>query len=398
MKHDGGGWLNADRIPGVLFAAGGGLCLVLLVEIGNQILTVSRGGPVSPAELPWAYVLSFTISLPFIGGILYGARYLSTEPFPRERNHRILKWCLGGMAVWLGINVLTMLSFGVVSLWPVVGWVRGALAWGGAFGLLAGIIEARAISNAIEREQAAVRAKLLAERQETFDYLASMLRHEVLNSASVIHGYATLLAEDLPASDSQSEYIHPIVNQSDDIISFVKESRQVMESLSHTPEFEPVDLAEMLEEEARKTTEIEPTAVVTVDAPADVYVWGDGILDRIFGNLLSNAVEHAEREEPRVTVSVDAGPDSVTVTVADNGPGIDEETRETLFERPTETGADHGFGLYIVSQLCERYCGSVSLHETGPEGTAFRVTLRRAAPPGDPESPQTREPEAVRPT
>lgn len=101
----------------------------------------------------------------------------------------------------------------------------------------------------------------------------------------------------------------------------------------------------------------------------------DDLLPRVFGNLLSNAVEHNDDAVPRISVTVTEWVDEVTVRIADDGPGIPASERETLFERSER--ADHGLGLYIVGELVERYGGRVELVETGPDGTTFDVTLDR---------------------
>lgn len=369
-------WPSADRIPGILLAVSAGLGLVLVVEVINQVVTLGTLSTVSASDLPWPYIVSFLLSVPFILGIGYGARYLADEPLPPVRNHRILTWCLGGMAIWLVINLLTMLSFGYIAFWPTVGWVRGALAWGGAFGLLVGIIEARAITSAVETEQAQLRAEYLAEQQDTVDYLNSLLRHEVLNSTVVIRGHAEILEEELE-SPVVSEHVEPILRRSTDITEFIKHSRQMMESLYEEPDFERLQLSELLHEEVEIVQELEPDAELSVDTPADLSVEGDAMLGRIFGNLLANAIEHNDSEPPRVAVTATTTDEEIRIDIEDNGPGIDPETRATLFERPDQTGSDHGFGLYIVSRLCERYGGTISLVETGPQGTTFRVTLPR---------------------
>lgn len=119
-------------------------------------------------------------------------------------------------------------------------------------------------------------------------------------------------------------------------------------------------------------------------------VRADGLLKRVFSNLLNNAVEHNENPDPEISVSMDTGPDAVEVRIADNGSGVPEAERELLFE--TETAkTDHGIGLTIVGRLVDRYGGDVELAETGPDGSVFLVSLPRAeqessAEPGEPAS------------
>ncbi len=75
-------------------------------------------------------------------------------------------------------------------------------------------------------------------------------------------------------------------------------------------------------------------------------------------------------------MTVDEQPETVTVTVADDGPGIPDKERERLFERKS---TNHGLGLYLSRILANRYGGTVDLADTGPDGSVFVVALPRAS-------------------
>lgn len=368
----------ANRIPRYLTALGVGLGLVLTVEILVRLSTLDSLSVGAVGTLPAPYLVSYLLSMPFIVGIGAAGRYLSTEPLPPERNRRILVWCLVGIGVWLVINVATMLSFGIVSLWPAVGWVRGAVAWGGAFGLIVGLVEARAITNAVAAEEARLRAELNGEKRDAIDYVNSFLRHEVLNGVTVIQGRSQILADELPETDSRYAHVEAIARQSEGIASVVEDTRTMMESVHHQPELERIDLNEMIRQEVERALDMDATADVEVTSSTDAFVDGDHMLGRVFGNLLANAIEHNDSERPTVAVSITRSDETVTVRISDNGPGIEPEQRAALFERPAVGPVEHGFGLYIVDRLCERYGGSIELTDTGSDGTTFTVTLPRS--------------------
>ena len=63
----------------------------------------------------------------------------------------------------------------------------------------------------------------------------------------------------------------------------------------------------------------------------------------------------------------------VVVRVCDDGTGIPDVVRETLFD-PPESG-DHGYGLFLSQHLVELYGGRLELDASGPEGTVFRMRL-----------------------
>jgi signal transduction histidine kinase len=142
-----------------------------------------------------------------------------------------------------------------------------------------------------------------------------------------------------------------------------------------------VDLDDVVLEEVAR---LRPGTTVEVDTSAVTAapVRGHrGDLGRLVGNLLANAARHAER---RVVVSCGVGPDgAVELAVADDGPGIDPEDRDRVFERfwradaaRSDTGST-GLGLSIVRAIAERHGGSVRVADV-PEGARFEVRLPAA--------------------
>ena len=78
-------------------------------------------------------------------------------------------------------------------------------------------------------------------------------------------------------------------------------------------------------------------------------------LVRALRNLIGNALAYGLGQDRAILVAVDASPDTVTFTVADSGPGLDEAELETL-SQPLVRGADtattgSGLGLAIVAEV-----------------------------------------------
>lgn len=134
---------------------------------------------------------------------------------------------------------------------------------------------------------------------------------------------------------------------------------------------EPVELTTLIGELSSRYRLAEATVEVLPGPPAWVVADPNG-LERVFANLLDNAVRHAEH---RVVVSVTAaaggdGSAAWLVAVVDDGPGIPPEERERVFDRFTRL--DHarsrsdggtGLGLAIVRELVRAHRGTVTLHE-----------------------------------
>jgi len=103
-------------------------------------------------------------------------------------------------------------------------------------------------------------------------------------------------------------------------------------------------------------------------------------LESVFRNLLNNAVQHNDGE-PTVVVTATADDDTVTVRVADDGPGVPDKQKQRVFERgekgPTSDGT--GLGLYLVGVLVDSYGGEITVTDNDPQGAVFEVELRRLA-------------------
>lgn len=112
-------------------------------------------------------------------------------------------------------------------------------------------------------------------------------------------------------------------------------------------------------------------------APVRPILGDPEALRRVFFNLVLNAVEAlSETEAPEVRVRIYAARQRVCVDVVDNGPGIDSEERERIFEPyySTKRGGT-GLGLAIVKSLITEHHGRISVRPARPRGTIFTVEL-----------------------
>ncbi|QKY19618.1 HAMP domain-containing histidine kinase [Halolamina sp. CBA1230] len=323
------------------------------------------------------YVVGFVTSLPGLVGLLGGGVYLSRSSLSGDQQYRVLKWSVAGGGGFLLVNTVLMLTMPPANLLIAVGWGRWSLSIGAGCGFLIGYYEARAVQRAVRAERASVQARESEERREMLDYLNSLLRHEVLNTAAVISGYAGLLKQQSSEDDPVYEYLDIIDRQATELTGTTKDVRLLLQSLEEGTDLGPVNLTDVLAEEVDNLEDRYRNVEIDAKIPDDVYVTADELLPRIFSNLLNNAVEHNESEQPRVSLSVSTTPDTVEVRVADNGSGVPETERDVLFETATAK-TDHGIGLTIVARLADRYGGDVELSETGSDGSVFAVTLPRA--------------------
>ncbi|MBV8467002.1 MAG: sensor histidine kinase N-terminal domain-containing protein [Burkholderiales bacterium] len=109
-----------------------------------------------------------------------------------------------------------------------------------------------------------------------------------------------------------------------------------------------------------------------------------GLLSELVSNLLDNAIRYTH-VGGRVTVSVERDASSIDLLVYDNGPGIELEEREQVFQRfyRSDTAAEGGvgLGLAIVREIAERHHAQVVIEDTRDgAGCCFRVSFPEALP------------------
>jgi signal transduction histidine kinase len=150
---------------------------------------------------------------------------------------------------------------------------------------------------------------------------------------------------------------------------------------------EPVDLDALLDAPLRRAglrAVEQDLRVASRVEPGLVVLDRDSGLERVFDNLLDNALRYAPAGS---AVEVDAAAQNgiVRVTVADHGRGISPDERTRVFERfhrsPGASGAGAGLGLAIARATVEAHGGRISVAETPGGGATFAVELPRGRRP-----------------
>jgi len=350
-------------VPSVVILLGLGLVVFTAVEVGLAIAGYGSRSSV--------FVAGVITSLPISVAIVAGGYWLERSSLGPERYGRVAWWTLGGLSFVTTFTVVIALTVSEGVLVQIAT-VRWGTALGTGSGFLIGVFEARSIEEAVAAQR--IRASELERRRELLDYLNGILRHEVLNTATVIQGYADLIHSTNGSHDGVGEYATTIKREAQDLTSVTRDVRRLLETADATGDGHTVHLEECLRAELEALREAHPEATIETAIPADIEVRADDMLDRLLSNLLENAVEHNDGD-PELSVRARRNGSSVRLEVADNGPGIPESEREALFDPRTRTDTSHGMGLTIVAMLAERYEGTVEVAETGSAGTVFAVDL-----------------------
>ncbi|MCD4750281.1 MAG: HAMP domain-containing histidine kinase [Thermoanaerobaculales bacterium] len=151
-------------------------------------------------------------------------------------------------------------------------------------------------------------------------------------------------------------------------------------------------VSEVVEEALYRFSRRTTAAGADLSAEIEPDIWAeidDEALSIVISNLLENALKYGGTI-PRVDIGLKLGEGKAILTVTDNGYGIATDDVPMVFERfwrsgdeMTRTTEGTGLGLYLVRQIVKSHHGTVSVFDTGPEGTTFRVMLPGAKVMGE---------------
>ncbi len=148
---------------------------------------------------------------------------------------------------------------------------------------------------------------------------------------------------------------------------------------------QPMDLQPVLERVLGELRAIHPARTLKVTTAGDLHgTWDSERLAQVVSNLATNALQHGVQDAP-VSVEADGSADREVTLCVRNGGGIPEHRRAALFDpfhdvsRMAESRNGLGLGLYIVREIVLAHGGSVDVHATSTDETAFWVRLPRVA-------------------
>jgi signal transduction histidine kinase len=208
--------------------------------------------------------------------------------------------------------------------------------------------------------------------------------HELRTPLFSLAGFLELLDDEYLDEETRAEFLHQMREQVTRLTKLATDLLDLsrLDAGAVDVEHEPIDMAAAargLVREFRGLAAGHGSRISLVRPPADLpNAVGDELRVQQVGRaLLDNAIRH-NPDGTQVSVAVSATDGVVQLEVADDGPGIDEETARHLFERfyrgDATTAAGSGLGLAIARELAERMDGRLEL-VTGNGETRFAFIL-----------------------
>jgi signal transduction histidine kinase len=225
--------------------------------------------------------------------------------------------------------------------------------------------------------------KVAKDRAELY---VDLMGHDINNMHQVALGYLELAEADMSHGDSRREYLvkpREVLQRSAQLISNVRKMQKLLDGSLHD---QAIDLCMVLSDVRRELGSL-PNKPITLELNGcdHCYVRANELLNDVFSNLVTNAIKHTG-ERTDITITLDDveenGRRHYRVSVADNGPGISDSFKNTIFNRAlkgSNKAKGMGLGLYLVKSLVDSYKGRVWVEDRvkgdHTKGARFMVLL-----------------------
>ena len=223
------------------------------------------------------------------------------------------------------------------------------------------------------------------ESLREFAYIAS---HDLQEPLRMVSSYVDLLDDEYgdELDGEAEEYMDFAVNGAQRMSRMINSLLEYSRVHTEAEEFSATDLEVVIDTTlqdlelliAEHDAEVSVSDMPTVEADRDQ-------LGQVFQNLIKNAIEHATEDgTPKISITASERDEEYLFAVADNGPGIPEESQDDIFkifkQGVAATDGDHtGIGLAITKRIVQRHGGEIWVESAVGEGATFEFTVPKGA-------------------
>jgi two-component system, sensor histidine kinase and response regulator len=221
-------------------------------------------------------------------------------------------------------------------------------------------------------------------------FLANMT-HEIRTPMNAILGYSEMLLGDPKLNEDQHRKLMSINTSGEQLLNLINEvldmSRIEAGRISYNKE--DLDLNSLLSDLATLITPLASARDLRIEIALDPdvprYIQSDRQkIHQVVLNLVGNAVKYSSGGDIRISAgTVKEKPDQIVISVSDQGPGIDKQDQNRIFEAFEQGGsnvepktAGVGLGLAIARQFARFLDGDLWLAETSDRGSTFCFSFR----------------------
>lgn len=230
-----------------------------------------------------------------------------------------------------------------------------------------------------------VALKLRRAEEEKDDFINDF-SHELKTPIVSIRGFAKLIAKGNISDEEAKEYLSFIVSESDRLVDLTASTLMLDRIQSNRLEVveREFDLSELLRKSILTLQPEWEKKNIEIDADFGecTVKSNDELLNRVFINVLDNAIKYS-RENGKVGVYVTESDEKISVTIADDGIGMDEETKRRMFDKyfradKSRNTRGNGLGLATVKKVAELLELKIKVDSKTDKGTKFTIEIPSA--------------------
>ncbi len=206
--------------------------------------------------------------------------------------------------------------------------------------------------------------------------------HELRTPLALTQAQIELFAAEHPDVQPETAEFLKLLQEQTERMSQMTKTLLEMSELRSVPCNDRIELAPMIEE---IITDLEPIAEekgITLNYDGNGTIIGsDTLIYRLIFNLTENAIRY-NRTNAQVHISVCDNKDKILIRVRDNGHGIPEQYRESIFQpffridkSRSRAHGGVGLGLSLVWEIVLLHKGAIKIEESSDNGTVMLVTL-----------------------
>lgn len=235
----------------------------------------------------------------------------------------------------------------------------------------------------IVNQQLELRAKELSEVNKELEHFAYVISHDLQEPLRMITGFLTKIEKKYNdvLDDKGKQYIFFAVDGAKRMKKIILDILEFSKAGKYLEDKELIDLNEVVEEIKAFYKNSYPNGLLTYEKLPIIQSYRSPIF-QIFQNLIGNAFKYSKpNEDPIIKVNVINSSDkSITISVSDNGIGIDQEYLDkifVLFQRLENSNniKGTGIGLAIVKKIIERLNGTIWVKSVKNIGSTFYFTI-----------------------
>ena len=206
--------------------------------------------------------------------------------------------------------------------------------------------------------------------------------HELRTPLALTQAQIELFAAEHPDVQPETAEFLKLLQEQTERMSQMTKTLLEMSELRSVPCNDRIELAPMIEE---IITDLEPIAeekgiALNYDGNGTI-IGSDTLIYRLIFNLTENAIRY-NRANAQVHISVCDDGDKISIRVRDNGHGIPEQYRESIFQpffridkSRSRAHGGVGLGLSLVWEIVLLHNGAIKIEESSDNGTVMLVTL-----------------------